>query len=113
MAGKLTARSAESLVKRKGRWLDGGGLFLRVLDPGKRVYWVYRYRLGNRERSRRSAVDGWSEGRFLRRSRGHFVSSAIASTLRPPITRSSRLWVTLMSALPSGRTPPSVNRRQL
>ena len=36
MTGKLTARSADSLAKRKGRWLDGGGLFLRVLDPGTR-----------------------------------------------------------------------------
>ena len=36
MTGKLTARSAESLAKRKGRWLDGDGLFLRSLDPGSR-----------------------------------------------------------------------------
>ena len=50
MTGKLTARSAESLAKRKGRWLDGGGLFLRTLEPGAKVYWVYRYRLGNRDR---------------------------------------------------------------
>ena len=40
MAGKLTARSVESLAKKKGRYLDGHGLFLRVLDPGRRVYWV-------------------------------------------------------------------------
>ena len=50
MTCKLTARSAESLAKRKGRWLDGGGLFLRTLEPGSKVYWVYRYRLGNRDR---------------------------------------------------------------
>jgi integrase len=50
MTGKLTARSAESLAKRKGRWLDGGGLFLRVLDPGHKVYWTYRYRLNGKDR---------------------------------------------------------------
>ncbi len=44
MAGKLTTRSAASFAKRKGRYLDGDGLFLRVLDPGHRVYWVYRFR---------------------------------------------------------------------
>ena len=50
MAGKLTARTVESRAKRKGRYSDGDGLFLRVLDPGKRVYWTYRYTLGGRER---------------------------------------------------------------
>ena len=50
MAGKLTARGAESCAKRKGRFLDGDGLFLRILDPGKRAYWVYRYRLNGRDR---------------------------------------------------------------
>ena len=45
MAGKLTARTVESRAKRKGRYSDGDGLFLRVLDPGKRVYWTYRYTL--------------------------------------------------------------------
>jgi integrase len=40
----------ESLAKRKGRWLDGAGLFLRVLDPGKRVYWTYRFRLNGVDR---------------------------------------------------------------
>jgi integrase len=50
MSGKLTARSAESLAKRKGRWLDGDGLFLRTLEPGQKTYWVYRYRLDNRDR---------------------------------------------------------------
>ncbi|HZZ21620.1 MAG TPA: integrase arm-type DNA-binding domain-containing protein [Roseiarcus sp.] len=50
MAGKLTARGAESLAKRRGRYGDGNGLFLRVLDPGKRVYWVYRFTLQGRER---------------------------------------------------------------
>jgi integrase len=50
MAGKLTARGVESRAKRKGRYLDQGGLFLRVLDVGKRVYWVYRYRLNGKDR---------------------------------------------------------------
>ena len=50
MTGKLTARSADSLAKRKGRWLDGGGLFLRVLNPGHKVYWTYRYRLNGKDR---------------------------------------------------------------
>jgi hypothetical protein len=50
MAGKLTARSVESLAKRRGRYGDGDGLFLRVLDPGKRVYWTYRYRLNGVDR---------------------------------------------------------------
>jgi hypothetical protein len=50
MTGKLTARGVESLAKRKGRWLDGAGLFLRVLDPGKRVYWTYRFRLNGVDR---------------------------------------------------------------
>jgi len=48
--GKLTARAIESRAKRKGRYGDGDGLFLRVLDPGRRVYWTYRYTLGGRER---------------------------------------------------------------
>ena len=50
MTGKLTARSAESLAKRKGRWLDGGGLFLRVLEPGHKAYWTYRYRVNGNDR---------------------------------------------------------------
>ena len=50
MAGKLTSRSVESLAKRRGRYGDGDGLFLRVLDPGKRVYWTYRYRLNGVDR---------------------------------------------------------------
>jgi hypothetical protein len=50
MTGKLTARSADSLAKRKGRWLDGGGLFLRVLESSRKVYWTYRYRLNGKDR---------------------------------------------------------------
>ncbi len=48
--GKLTARSVEGFAKRKGRYSDGDGLFLRVLDPGRRVYWTYRYMIGGKER---------------------------------------------------------------
>ena len=48
--GKLTARGVDSLARRKGRYGDGDGLFLRVLDPGRRVYWVYRYRIAGKER---------------------------------------------------------------
>ena len=50
VASKLTARGVESRAKRKGRYGDGDGLFLRVLDPGRRVYWTYRYTLSGKER---------------------------------------------------------------
>jgi hypothetical protein len=40
--------------------------------------------------------------------RDHFAS-AIASTLKPPTTRLSRLWVTWMSAFPEDRLMPRVN----
>jgi hypothetical protein len=52
MAGKLTARSVESLAKRKGRYSDQDGLFLRVMEPGKKAYWVYRFTLNGREREK-------------------------------------------------------------
>jgi integrase len=52
MAGKLTARSVESLAKRKGRYSDGDGLFLRVMEPGKKGYWVYRFTLNGIEREK-------------------------------------------------------------
>jgi integrase len=50
MASKLTARGVESRSRTKGRYGDGDGLFLRVMDPGRRVYWVYRYRVHGVER---------------------------------------------------------------
>ena len=50
VASKLTARGVESRAKRKGRYGDGDGLFPRVLDPGRRVYWTYRYTLSGKER---------------------------------------------------------------
>jgi hypothetical protein len=56
MGGKLTARGVERLAKTKGRYGDGQGLFLRVHDPGRRMYWVYRYRVGGAERERWGCV---------------------------------------------------------
>ena len=50
MTGKLTARGVETRSRAKGRYLDGGGLFLRVLEPGRKVYWTYRYRLNGVDR---------------------------------------------------------------
>ena len=50
MTGKLTVRGVESLAKRKGRYRDDHGLFLRVLDPGHKVYWTYRFRLNGADR---------------------------------------------------------------
>ena len=52
MAGKLTARSVEGLARRKGRFLDGDGLFLRVMEPGKRAYWVHRFTISGKEREK-------------------------------------------------------------
>jgi Arm DNA-binding domain len=52
VSGRLTARGVESLAKRKGRWLDQHGLFLRVLAPGRRVYWVYRFTTDGKEREK-------------------------------------------------------------
>ena len=48
--GRLTAREVESFAKTRGRYGDGDGMYLRVLDPGRRIYWVYRYRLAGKER---------------------------------------------------------------
>jgi hypothetical protein len=48
--GKLTALDAERLSQRKGRYGDGGGLFLRVLTPGRRTYWTYRFRFDGQDR---------------------------------------------------------------
>src|ERR1700722_14479721 len=46
--GRMTAREVESFAKTRGRY--GDGMYLRVLDPGRRIYWVYRYRLAGKER---------------------------------------------------------------
>ena len=48
--GRMTAREVESFAKTRGRYGDGDGMYLRVLDPGRRIYWVYRYRLAGKER---------------------------------------------------------------
>ena len=52
------ARFASGLLRRcyttnrdtTERYGDGDGLYLRVLDPGRRIYWVYRYRINKKER---------------------------------------------------------------
>lgn len=48
--GRQVNGALEGRAKRKGRYSDGDGLFLRVMEPGKKAYWVYRYTLGGRER---------------------------------------------------------------
>jgi hypothetical protein len=45
---KLTLRAFPSASKRVGRHADGQGLFLRVLDPERRI-WTYRFRLAGKE----------------------------------------------------------------
>jgi integrase len=46
---KLTQIGLRSLIKKPGRYSDGQGLFFRVLDANK-AYFVYRYRVGGKER---------------------------------------------------------------
>jgi integrase len=46
---KLTQASLRALIRNPGRHSDGGGLYFRVLGAGK-AYFVYRYRIGGRER---------------------------------------------------------------
>jgi hypothetical protein len=46
---KLTQIGLRSLIRKPGRHSDGGGLYFRVLGKGK-AYWVYRYRVGDKER---------------------------------------------------------------
>jgi integrase len=46
---ELTQIALRSLVKKPGRHSDGQGLFFRVLDVNK-AYFVYRYRVGGKER---------------------------------------------------------------
>ena len=48
--GRLTAREVESFAKTRGRYGDGDGMYLRVLDPGHRIYCVYRYSIAGKER---------------------------------------------------------------
>jgi integrase len=47
--GKLTNAKLKGLSERRGRFGDGQGLFFRSLGESK-CYWVYRYRVGGRER---------------------------------------------------------------
>jgi Arm DNA-binding domain len=46
---KLTQAALKRLIKKTGRHSDGGGLYFRVIGEGK-SYWIYRYRVGGKER---------------------------------------------------------------
>ena len=46
---KLTQAALRGLIKKPGRYSDGGGLYFRVIGEGK-AYFVYRYRVGGKER---------------------------------------------------------------
>lgn len=46
---KLTQAALRRLIKKSGRHSDGGGLYFRVIG-GQKAYFVYRYRLGGKER---------------------------------------------------------------
>ena len=46
---KLTNSGLKRLLEKPGRHGDGAGLFFRTLG-GDKAYWVYRYRVGRRER---------------------------------------------------------------
>jgi integrase len=47
--GKLTQAALKSLIKKPGRYGDGGGFFFRVL-PNQKGYFVFRYRVAGKER---------------------------------------------------------------
>jgi integrase len=47
--GKLTQSALPRLVRKPGRYMDGSGLFFRVIGDNK-SYFVYRYRINSRER---------------------------------------------------------------
>jgi hypothetical protein len=46
---KITQAALRRLIKKTSRHSDGGGLYFRVIGEGK-AYFVYRYRIGGRER---------------------------------------------------------------
>jgi Arm DNA-binding domain len=46
---KLTLAALRRLIKKTGRHSDGGDLYFRVIGEGK-AYFVYRYRVGGKER---------------------------------------------------------------
>ena len=46
---KLTPTGLKGLLKKPGRHADGQGLYFRSVGDAK-AYWVYRYRIGGRER---------------------------------------------------------------
>jgi integrase len=47
--GLLNGRDLPALLERPGRYADGNGLYFRVIGLN-RAYWVYRYRVGGKER---------------------------------------------------------------
>ena len=46
---KLSPPALKALIRKPGRHSDGQGLYFRVLGDAK-AYWVYRYRIGGKER---------------------------------------------------------------
>ena len=48
---KLTKSNLTRLAKELGRHpvADAPGMFLRVIDPGTKVYWTHRFRFAGRE----------------------------------------------------------------
>ena len=46
---KLTTTRLKKLLTQPGRHGDGNGLYFRTLGDAK-AYWVYRYRIGGKER---------------------------------------------------------------
>jgi hypothetical protein len=46
---KLTQAKLRSLIKKPGRHSDGGGLYFRTIGE-KKAYFVYRFRIGGKER---------------------------------------------------------------
>ena len=47
--GLLNDKDLPALLEKPGRYADGHGLYFRTLGLG-RAYWVYRYRVGGKER---------------------------------------------------------------
>ncbi|MGA8714970.1 MAG: Arm DNA-binding domain-containing protein, partial [Roseiarcus sp.] len=47
--GLLNDKDLHVLLEKPGRYADGQGLYFRTLGLA-RAYWVYRYRVGGKER---------------------------------------------------------------
>src|SRR5271167_313193 len=97
--GKLTARGVDSLARRKGRYGDGDGLFLRVLDPGRRVYWVYRYRANGRERE--TSIGSYPAMSLAEARDKHLELRAVVAKKIDPV--GDRRAARAMVATPSGK----------